>query len=316
MRVRVQRLACMAVLAAGAWLGSLQAAEQGADRSPRGQLLLGDGGSSSREARREAIAGLQLANMNEADRRAAEKVLRSTTLYRRLPVATFDCDPALLRFALEKPEAIVDIWRVLGISLLTLDPVGPQQWRMCDGYGTVGVLRLMHKQHAENGSATLVFHGHGAYSGQFAPQALTGTCLLLVRHRPTVSVGPGGPRHAMQIDAFLDADGVGLELVTRTLQPLIVRSGAANLHEISLFMESLSEAAEENPRGFDRLTGRLSRISDEDRRALAAIGQNAAGGQPRSSMADPFAPDRLPADLAARWMPADELEEQASGHRR
>ena len=120
----------------------------------------------------------------------------------------------------------------------------------------------------------------------------------------------------MQIDAFLDADGVGLEIVTRTLQPLIVRSGAANLHEISLFMQSLSEAAEENPHGFDRLTGRLSKINVEDRRTLAAIGHNVAGGQSRGPMADAREPDRLPADLAARWMPADELEEQASGRRR
>ena len=205
---------------------------------------------------------------------------------------------------------------MLGISLLTLDPAGPQQWRMSDGYGTVGVLRLMHRQHSQDGGATLVFHGRGAYSGSLAPQALTGTCLLLVRHRPAPPVGTGRPRHTMQIDAFLDADGVGLELVTRTLQPLIVRSGAANLHEISLFMQSLSEAAEENPQGFDRLTGRLSRISVEDRRTLATIGQNVARIRPRGVTADVSAADRLPADLAARWMPAEELEQRSSAQLR
>ena len=32
-------------------------------------------------------------------------------------------------FALDKPETIVDIWRLLGISRLALDPIGPEQWR-------------------------------------------------------------------------------------------------------------------------------------------------------------------------------------------
>ncbi|MEI7782565.1 MAG: hypothetical protein WCJ18_11665, partial [Planctomycetota bacterium] len=86
---------------------------------------LADGGSSSRESRRQAIAALPLEKMAEPQRRAIEKALRATTLYRRLPVQTFACDADLFQFALENPESIVDIWRVLGISRLALDPAGP-----------------------------------------------------------------------------------------------------------------------------------------------------------------------------------------------
>jgi hypothetical protein len=274
-----------------------------------------DSGSSSRESRRRAIEALPLNRIPEPQRKAIEPCLRSATLYRRLPVETVACDTDLLDFALSKPEAIVDIWRVLGISRLALDPMGPRQWRLSDGYGTVGVLRLVH-QERQGRSGLLVFHGRGAYTGPLSPKNLTGSCVLLVRHGPAMPAVDGRERQTVQIDTFLDMDGVGLEIVTRTLQPLIVRSAASNLHEICLFMATLSDSARSNPEGVALLAGRLQQTDAADRQTLATIarraGQPNAGGRPqgvRLNAADMAAADRVQTDLAARWLPADELDQ-------
>jgi hypothetical protein len=266
-----------------------------------------DGGSSSREARRQAIEALPLDRMTEPQRRAVEKALRSTTLYRRLPVQTFTCDKDLLAFALDNPESIVDIWRVLGISRLALDPAGPAQWRLADGYGTVGMLRLLHRERRGD-RVTLVFHGRGAYSGSLAPKPLSGTCLLVVRHQPTAPAADGRERQQILIDAFLDMDGVGLEIVTRSLQPLIVRSAASNLHEICLFMATLSEAATDNPEGIVHLASRLTRTDPEDRQSLARIARSAGKDSPLAA-ATPDDAVRLQTELAARWLSTDQLDE-------
>ena len=109
-----------------------------------------DWGSSSRHARRRAEEALPLQQMAESDQLAIQKSLQSTTLYRRLPVELFACDGDLLAFSLDKPEAIVDIWRLLGISRLSLDPTGPDQWQFSDGYGTVGQLRLAYREQRQN----------------------------------------------------------------------------------------------------------------------------------------------------------------------
>ena len=236
-----------------------------------------------------------------------EQCLRSTTLYRRLPAETFTCDPDLLGFSLDRPEAIVDIWRVLGISRLALDPCGPGQWRLSDGYGTTGILRLVHRERRGNGGL-LVLYGRGGYSGPLSPRNLTGSCVLLVQHRAAPDTAEGRPRQSVMIDAFVDMDGVGLEIVTRTLHPLIVRSAASNLHEICIFMGRLSEAAEENPEGVAALAGRLSRTAVEDRRTLATIARAAAGGPERP--ADTAAGHRLQSELAARWLPADAFDDR------
>ena len=274
------------------------------EQTPAASLVAAwnDGGSSSREARREAIESLPLGRMNDPARRTVEKALRETTLYRRLPVQTFTCDRALLEFALAHPEAIVDVWRVLGISRLSLDPAGPQQWRLSDGYGTVGALRLVHREQRGSGGL-LVFHGRGGYSGTLAPKPLTGGCLILVRHRPGPPGADGHLRQTVQIDAFLDVDGMGLELVTRTLQPLIVRSAAMNLQEVCLFMESLSAAAARNPAGVVRLTERLARTDPSHRETFASIARTAGANAGRA-----VDPEAVHAELAARWLPAEDID--------
>lgn len=296
----------------GSWagVGVVLALFFGAPRAPASEpavaaSLVGawsDGGSSSREARRQAIDSLPLERMPEPARRTVERALRQATLYRRLPVQTFTCDPALLEFALTHPEAIVDVWRVLGISRLSLDPAGPKQWRLSDGYGTVGALRLVHRERRGSGGL-LVFHGRGGYSGTLAPRPLTGGCLMVVQHHPEPPAGGVGDRQTVRIDAFLDVDGMGLELVTRTLQPLIVRSAAMNLTEVCLFMESLSAAAARNPAGVVRLTERLARTDPAHRATFANIARAAGANAGRA--ADP---DAVQTELAARWLPADDAD--------
>ena len=266
--------------------------------------MFGDGGSSGRDARKSASKAMPLNGMAEADRRAVEKILRNPTLYRRLPVESFTCDRALLDFSLAHPEIVVDIWRVLGISKVALDPTKPGQWQMSDGWGTEGTLRLLHHERTAEGG-TMVLLGQGGYTGSLSPQPLSGSCLLLVRYRPTGAAADGTARHAMQVDAFLDADGVGLEIVTRTLQPMIVHSSASNLHEICQFMASLSAAAAENPEGVSRLSGRLTKIDSADRQTFAALARNAGSG---GITVDPIAAEKLPAKLASRWIPARQLQ--------
>ena len=253
--------------------------------------------------------------MAESDRLAIQKSLQSTTLYRRLPVELFACDGNLLGFSLDKPEAIVDIWRLLGISRLSLDPTGPDQWQFADGYGTVGQLRLAYRERRQNGGM-LVFHGKGAYTGPLSPKNLTGGCVLMVRYREAEPTVDGRLRQAIQVDAFLDMDGIGLEIVTRTLQPLIARSAAANLHEICLFMASLSDAAIANPDAVATLAGRLTRTSESDRKTLAAIAstvgtrRNVQHARP-NHLADNetnVSADQVSVDLASRWLPSDELD--------
>ncbi|MEI7781253.1 MAG: hypothetical protein WCJ18_04920, partial [Planctomycetota bacterium] len=97
-------------------------------------------------------------------------------------------------------------------------------------------------------------------------------------------------------------------IVTRTLQPLIVRSAASNLHEICLFRSTLSDAATKNPEGIVHLASRLTQIDPADRQSLAAIAR-AAGKDSPLAAATPDDARRLQTELAARWLSTDDLDE-------
>ena len=283
---------------------TVAAAAMAAEQSRASGLAaaLADAGFAGRDACRRSLSALPTDRMAADDRHLVEHFGRSTTLHRRLPAETIRCDSALLEFVLAKPETLVDVWRVLGISRVSLDPTGPGRWRLADGYGTVGVVRLLHHERRPAGGL-LVFHGRGGYSGSLSPKPLTGSCLLVVRHESVVGRDRGAAQR-VEVEAFLEVDGLGLEIVTRTLQPLIVRSAAANVHEICLFVTQFSAAACRNPAGMARLAEQLPRTGPADRRTLVSL---AAGGGVASAQ-DSAGADEVGEELAARWLTADDLD--------
>ncbi len=299
-RTAARRQAAVAVVAG--WLLAAASSHANADTAN-----VEGNGTSSRAAYREAVDAIPLDRLAKPQADAVRRCLRSTTLYRRLPSQTIVCDRGLLEFSLDHPEAIVDLWRVLDISRLSLDPSGRGEWRLADGYGTVGMLRLLHRERSPAGG-TMLLVGRGAYSGTLSPKPLTGNCLVLLRHAPATPSADGRERQTIVIDAFLDMDGIGLEIVTRTLQPLIVKTAGWNVREICTFISELSNACEENPEGVARLASRLSRTQPADRERLAAIAR-AAGGPRRVAAVVEDDPDRLSLELASRWLPADEMPE-------
>jgi hypothetical protein len=68
-----------------------------------------------------------------------------------------------------------------------------------------------------------------------------------------------------RLDAFIDFDQVGLELIAKTLQPWIGRIADYNFSETVGFVGSLSRTAEVNPAGVQRLSMRLNRVDPEVR---------------------------------------------------
>ena len=303
MTVRLSALVCLGLVCPIALEGMARAAGESSLAAGIAGVLA-DSGSSGREVRRRAVETIPLDRMGRAERQVAEQALQQTTLYRHLPAASITCDAGLLDFILTKPEALVDVWRVLGISRLALDPTAPGRWRLSDGYGTVGTVQLLHRERSDRGGLC-VFHGRGAYDGPLAPKQLTGSCLVVVRYVAEPAVPGVCPRQTVQVDAFLDVDGVGLELVTRTLQPLIVRSAATNAHEISLFVSQFAAAAARNPEAVSRLADRMTRTLPQDRSTLVALASGRRMGTPPASVRQT---DDVQAELAARWMDTGQLD--------
>ncbi|HKD38477.1 MAG TPA: hypothetical protein VKB78_16805, partial [Pirellulales bacterium] len=77
--------------------------------------------STSRSARDEAVQSIPMDKLSREMRSRIIGVINNTSIYRRLPTQSIDCDPELFEFLVLNPEVVVDIWRVMGITSMTLD---------------------------------------------------------------------------------------------------------------------------------------------------------------------------------------------------
>lgn len=231
-------------------------------------------GDNSPQSREEAIRSLPLKNMTAETRRKLMAVIERPTVYRRLPEQSIDCDPALHLFLLRNPEVVVNIWQVMGISNMTAERQGPYAWKGNDGQGTICDIELVY------GTDDLhVLYSDGCYEGTLIKQKLTGRCVLILK---TAYAQTANRRWAVgnRMDVFLQIDNQAADVVARTLSPLVGKVADGNFHECCYFSSRLSQTAEQNPQGMQRIVEKLKQVEppvrDEFAKITAAVQQRAA----------------------------------------
>lgn len=221
-------------------------------------------------ARREAVAAIPLAHLDPARRNQVADVVQNPSVYRRLPVHMIRVAPPLHHFFVQRPEVMVNIWQVLKVSQVVLRPTGENVYFGTDQAGTKCRIEYLIRSQA----LTLVY-AQGAYEGPLFANPVTGRCVLLLRCDEVRE--PGGDEFVIdQLDVFLAVDNAGLDLVAKTLGPLMGRYADYNFVETLNFVERLSHIAEHNPRGIARLADRLHDVAPPLRGQLAELAQGVA----------------------------------------
>ena len=74
-----------------------------------------------------------------------------------------------------------------------------------------------------------------------------------------------------RMDTFIQIEHAGVELIAKTLQPLVHRSADFNFVETAAFVATVSRTTEANPKGMSRFAGRLTNIDPEVRQKFAEL---------------------------------------------
>ena len=216
----------------------------------------------ARRTRDEAIRAIPFNQLYEPMRAKLSSVVSSPSLYRRLPVQVVDCDPDMFLFLVRYPEVIVDIWRLMEVTKVQVTRTGPTTFNAADGSGTVASVELIY------GSPNLhVFYASGYYEGSLLRSRLTGSSVLVLRS--AYSNQNGRYQVTNTLDVFAKMDNAGIELLAKTLNPLVGRSADFNFIETSKFISQLSQASEANGPGMQRLAANLTGIEPVVRQAFA-----------------------------------------------
>src|SRR5436190_4662381 len=228
----------------------------------------------SPQARDEAIQSLPLSELTAETRRKLMAVCERPTIYRRLPQQSIACDPALHMFLIRNPEVVVNIWQLMGVASMTADRQGPYLWKGNDGAGTTCDVELVY------GTDNLhVLYSDGFYEGSLLKHKITGRCVMLLKSGYAIGADRR-PHVASRLDLFLQIDNLAADVVARTLSPWVGKVADANFHESCVFASKLSQTAEQNSPGVQRLADKLNKVDppvrDEFSRLAAAVQQRAA----------------------------------------
>jgi hypothetical protein len=217
---------------------------------------------ANRQMRDEAVRAVPIGQIDPRHRAKLSDIVTRPSIYRRLPVQTVDCDPDMFVFLVRYPEVIVNIWRLMDVTKVQLTRTGPTTFDATDGAGTVTSVELVYGT-----SNVHVFYAEGYYEGPLLRNRITGSAVILMR-----SVY-GNQNDRLQVtntlDVFARLDNAGVELLAKTLNPLVGKAADFNFVETSKFVGQVSKASESNGPGMQRLAANLTAVDPAVRQAFS-----------------------------------------------
>ncbi len=260
------------------------AASRRQSRQPANKSSATTGATTSRAAKQSAIRSIPLEKLDKKDREKISTLLSGSHIFRRMPVYVGPCDPQLYLFLVRHPHVVVGIWEELEITRLRMKQVGPLKFQTQESNGTVGTSEFIYRDEGMH-----LIWVEGIFENPLLAKPVRGTSLLILR-TGYVRRADGQSYITSRLDTFTHIDNVGVEFITRTLQPLMGRIVDNNFTQTTAFVSSLSRTAEVNPRGVRRLAGKLQRVEPQVRKEFGRLAREIAEK----------ANDRRPQRLAAK----------------
>lgn len=211
-------------------------------------------GSSSASARKAATPQLPLDRMSPSGRQRAEELLQNVSLFRELPLLTFDVNPAVYRFFTMYPDVAVSIWRVLRISEFQMWQTGPNEYEADAGDGTTGTIDVLYRSPDEQ-----VILCDGMLMSPILSKTIRASALMHLRS--SFAAGPDGRQHVTsRLCLYVSFPSQTIEVAAKLISPLANVIIDRNFSEVSLFVYMMSLAMERQPGWVEQLAGRLEGV--------------------------------------------------------
>ena len=259
---RIARNSCVAFnlrICTGIFLIALTALSAVSAQTPTGQRA-----SSSPQSRQEVLKSIPFDQMTPSKRQKIERVVNKPSVYRRLPIQLTAADPQLFTFLVRNPEVVINMWQLMGATQIQFQRSGQYTFGLNDGAGTTSRVELVY------GTPDIhIFYAEGFYDGPLLPRRLRGKCVMVLGSGR--SDQRGQTYLTSRLDVFLQLDQLGVELLAKTLHPLLGSTVDKNYADTVRFVGQLSRATARNRAGIERLTARLAHVDPVIRRQFQKI---------------------------------------------
>lgn len=227
-------------------------------------------GSSSRTDRSAAQRAIPYDQLEAHAKQKVSDILANVTIFRRLPTEKLQCDPELYLFLINRPDAVVNIWEVLGISDVALRQTGRNSYRADDGNGTLADVEFLYRNH----DCHLIL-ASGSYRGPLFNRQVRGKCLMLLRSN--YQQGDDG-RFSIthRLDVFCQLENAGAGLLAKTFQPFVSKVADRNFVEISDFVSTLFRKVERDIAWSQEIASRMENVHPSVREGFLKLSMRIA----------------------------------------
>lgn len=243
--------------------GIVPAAHESESLADRVQIV--ERSSSSKAALDRAIRSLPLDKLSAADRRRVEDAIRNVSLFRQLPVVTFQAEDDVCRFFIENPDVAVSIWRAMEISEFQLKRVTERRYEGTDREGTAGTIDVLYQTETE----TLAICD-GVYRGPLIKNGIRAQALFHL----TNASAPGADGRTMitsRLEMLVAFPSTTVEAVAKLVSPVSNLIVDRNFREIGCFVHLMSIGMERQPGWVENITHKLNDLPESRRQALLKL---------------------------------------------
>jgi hypothetical protein len=233
------------------------------------------GASTSNEARADAAKAIPLAKVDSRYRAKVQAVMDDVSVFRRLPTQVVDCNADMFTFMAQNPEVLVEVWRELGITQVSLERIDATSFRMTDNAGTTGKLVIVEQSCQPKAQNRIVMFAEGAYEGKPFNKPVRAQCVLLLRSG-SLTESDGRNYVATRLDSFIHIDRASLEIFAKVLHPLVGKTADRNFSDTIKFVGGFSQASEQNPQQIEHLISSLENVSTMQQEKLVKIAHSCA----------------------------------------
>jgi hypothetical protein len=223
--------------------------------------------STSEATQAEARRSIPLAKIDPQFRPAVAAVIGEPTIFRRMPTSVVDCCPELFTFLAQNPEVMVEIWRHLGVSQVTLTRIDERTCKISDGAGTTGTLVIVEQTCEEGAQNRIVMLANGSFSGKPFQQPISAQCVFVLTSGSKEETN-GRRFVAARMDAFIKLDRMSLALVAKAVHPFVGQTADRNFTDTMLFVSNLSYTAEKRPEAIEQVAIDMKNLDQPRRQGL------------------------------------------------
>ncbi|HUE13973.1 MAG TPA: hypothetical protein VMR25_07410 [Planctomycetaceae bacterium] len=221
--------------------------------------------SSSKLARKAAVAALPLDKMSEAHRGRVLQIVNGNGMFRELPSFRFEVDPRVYYFFMKHPDVAVSIWRVMQISEFQMHQTGADGYETDDSDGTSGIIDVAYR-----GQNEVVVLCNGVYRSPLLPKSIKANGVLHVQ--VAFERDPNGKIYATHTARlFVLFPSQTIDTVARIMSPVSNAIIDQNFREVSLFLHMMSTAMERQPGWVENVSSRLDGVLAERRTQLMEV---------------------------------------------